>query len=960
MRWLSVLSALPADARLPLLLSGLLPLAAAGAIVWLARRRSLGLATTFTARAGAGIGIGFTALALVATVSVLHTGLRELQRRHIQETAALAEALSRTASTGTLDGQVNQQLALFRAGRPEVGLAAVILPRCAVRCLAMSVDESHAGGASRWLTARAGRFASDRLEVVRLGRTPYLALTSVVRDATGLPRGHLVVAVDAQWVSDQARSTAWLLVVIAYVMLLVVGWMTRRLIAEFVAKRVRTLIGQIAAPTVGEAAQLSEADGAGGDELGALARILDVHIERSLARERESELRYRRLVEASPDAVFVHSEGRIVFLNEAAVRLCGARGVGDLIGRRAAELLEARGIGLGDSRASGEYALTGEFAGGGAGARVGSRVPPLVDGQLRRLDGGAVDVEIAALPMVYEGEPAVQTIVRDVSARRRAEEALRRSEAMYRDLVEHATYGIYRSGLDDRFLAVNRALVRMLGYETEAELLAVPVSQVYVDPADRDRLVAEFADAERIEDVEVHWRRRDGAPLVVRISGQPVRAAAGGLLGFEMIAEDITERRRLEEQLRQAQKMEAVGRLTGGIAHDFNNLLTVILANADLVAGALPADRDDLRADLADLRAASQRGAAMVRKLLAFSRTEKPELRPVDLARLLGEMGDMLRRVLPEHIEIRLRVGASATVRADAGAVEQILLNLATNARDAMPEGGVLELGLDIVEADEEGGPAAAAAAVAGGCGGYVRLSVRDNGCGMDERTRARVFEPFFTTKEQGKGTGLGMAMVYGLVGQHEGFATVESTLGQGTKVCVHFPLWLGERASDGAGDAGEGLRGGTETILLAEDEEPIRRATRRILEKWGYRVLVAEDGAEALATLERSGSEIDLLISDMMMPKVGGRRIYETLRARGSTLPVLFISGYSEEVWAEGDPMTTDAHFLGKPWTVAELVSRVREVLDARPAAAAAEVAGPLAGPGSDPAAQRSASAVA
>jgi two-component system, cell cycle sensor histidine kinase and response regulator CckA len=634
--------------------------------------------------------------------------------------------------------------------------------------------------------------------------------------------------------------------------------------------------------------------------------MLDAHIQQSLARERESETRYRRLVEDSPDTIFVHSGGVVVFMNEAAVRLCGAGDLADVVGRRAGELLQARGSDLGSDATQ-------------PGLSPGA---PLVDGCLTRLDGTTIDVEIAVIPMAWEGRAAVQTIVRDVSARRRAEEALRHSEAMYRDLVEHATYGIYRSSVDDRFLAVNPALARMLGYATEAELLAVPVSEVYVDGAERLRLLARFADVDRIDGVELQWRRRDGAPLVVRLSGQPVRDAGGRLEGFEMIVEDITERRQLEEQLRQAQKMEAVGRLTGGIAHDFNNLLTVILANADLVAATLPDGRDDLRADLDDLREAGRRGAAMVRKLLAFSRTEKPELRPVDPAQLLEEMSYMLRRVLPEHIEIRRQVAASATVRADAGAVEQILLNLATNARDAMPEGGVLELGLDVVEVDEESG---------GGAGAYVCLSVRDNGSGMDERTRARIFEPFFTTKEQGKGTGLGMAMVYGLVGQHDGFVTVGSTPGRGTTVRVHFPLYRGACAVPPHAGGRAELQGGTETILLAEDEEPIRRATKRILEKWGYRVLEAADGAEALAVLAAREAEIDLVISDVMMPKVGGRRIYQALRERGSALPVLFISGYTDEVWTDADPIATDARFLGKPWTVTELVAHVRAALDER-----------------------------
>jgi len=897
MRWLDALLALPGEVGTPLALSLALPIVCSALTLLLARRRGYGLATTFTARAGAFVGIGFTTLVLVATLSVFNTGLRELHRRHEQEVAVLAEAASQSQER---DGEaVYQQLALFRAGRPEVGMAAVVLAGGSVA----AVDEGARGAAAAWLAGAGTRVAPESFALVRLGRTPYLALTSVVRDQAGLPRGRLVVAVDAAWVSEQAARTAWLLMAIASVVLVGVLWTTRRFVAAQVANRVRTLIQQVAGDAAGAAGAEAGDAPRSGDELGALARAVDAHLERSLVQQREGEARYRHLVESSSDAVFVHSGTELVFMNAAAMELSAGDDLAGLVGRQSAELLQTPGQTEG---------------------RAGS---PTVEGRITYPDGSSADVEITVLPLAFEGKAAVQTVIRDISDRRRAEEALRKSETMYRELVEHATYGIYRSSLDDRFLTVNPALVRMLGYDREDELLAVEVSTIYVDFEERRRLMARYASAERIHGAEVEWRRRDGRIVVVRLSGQPVRDPAGHILGFEMIAEDITERRALEEQLRQAQKMEAVGRLTGGIAHDFNNLLTVVLANADMLAGALPEARPDLRADLDDLRAAGQRGAQLVRKLLAFSREERLELRALDLGQVVLDTGKVLRRVLPEHIDMRVDAAPGATVRADAGAVEQIVFNLATNARDAMPRGGRLSVTLAPVSVGP-GGAGDAPSNVAPG--DYVCLSVSDTGHGMDERTRARIFEPFFTTKPKESGTGLGMAMVYGLVRQHGGGVDVESSPCAGTTVRVYFPAWREAGADGEQAPALAPLRGGTETILLAEDEEPIRRATRRALERWGYRVLVAGDGHEALALLAAHADEVSLVISDMMMPKLGGRGIYDALRGRGSTLPILFISGYSDEVWADADGLPAGAHFLGKPWTIAELVVRVREALDA------------------------------
>lgn len=515
----------------------------------------------------------------------------------------------------------------------------------------------------------------------------------------------------------------------------------------------------------------------------------------------------------------------------------------------------------------------------------------------------------------------------DVTMRKRAERELQKSEENYRSLVEHSTYGIYRSSPDGGFLSVNQALVEMLGYESTEEMLDLDMSQdVYVDSARRPELLEQFKDADRIDGLEVEWKRKDGTPITVQLSGRPVRFESGAIGAWEMTALDVTGQRALETQLRQAQKMEAVGQLTGGIAHDFNNLLTVILSNTEFALGSVSSEQAELREDLEEVRGAANRGAALVKKLLGFSRGGQLELEPVDIGQLAGDTLGLLRRLLPESIEIQLDVDPNVgAVPADAGAVEQILMNLATNARDAMPDGGSIEIlvkrawldaGYQATHPWTEPGE-------------YVCLAVTDTGIGMDKETTERIFEPFFTTKPSGEGTGLGMAMVFGIVKQHGGYANVYSEPGQGTVVKIYFPVAPNAKSATYSPQAvPEELPGGNETILVVEDEEAIRRAAKRILEKRGYRVLLAADGEEALELFGKHESEIDLILSDLVMQKLGGRQLYEALKLEEKTVNFLFMSGYASGELQESTTLEADVPFLRKPWTVADLLTRVREVL--------------------------------
>ena len=517
-------------------------------------------------------------------------------------------------------------------------------------------------------------------------------------------------------------------------------------------------------------------------------------------------------------------------------------------------------------------------------------------------------------------------VANDITERRRFEEALRRSEESSRALVQHATYGIYRSTLDGRLLAVNPALVRMLGYDSEEQLLAANLARdVYADAAERERILAQFDGADAVEGVEVMWKRRDGRRILVRLAGRAVRRPDGGgrIECFETLAEDVTERRALEEQLRQSQKLEAIGQLTGGIAHDFNNLLTIILANAQLLAKVIPQTLEPAHADLRDVMSAALRGRVMVKELLGFARRSRLELQPISLCGLVRDLSGFLRRILPADVEIVSHDREDLPdVRADAHAAEQILFNLATNARDAMLDGGVLRLETSLVHLAEEQRQACGAVRA----GAHVCLAVEDTGVGMDAATRARMFEPFFTTKAPGKGTGLGLATVYGLVKQHGGGIEVDSEPGKGTRFRIYFPL-AEEAAVPVPPRCGEPeARGGSETVLVVEDDDQLRRSAKRILEEAGYQVVTAADGLEALEALRQTAG-VRLVFSDLVMPRLGGRALYDAARREGVTVPFLFASGYSDL----GRAATLDPALplLHKPWMAPDLLGRIREMLD-------------------------------
>ena len=392
-----------------------------------------------------------------------------------------------------------------------------------------------------------------------------------------------------------------------------------------------------------------------------------------------------------------------------------------------------------------------------------------------------------------------------------------------------------------------------------------------------------------------------------------------------VVPQDATRRHRLEEQLRQAQKMEAVGMLAGGIAHDFNNLLTIINGYSQMVLGNLP-ERDENRNSVEQIMKAGERAAELTHQLLTFSRRQVVRPRVLDLNTVVTATAVMLRRLIGEHIELRIVAAPDlAKIHADPGQLHQVILNLAVNSRDAMPNGGTLILETQNVQLGEAYvGPNATMRP-----GRYVMLAVTDTGIGMDEETRSRLFEPFFTTKAQGHGTGLGLSTVYGIVKQSNCEIVVYSEPGQGTCVKIYFPVVAEEPVED----TSEGLRSpvlsGTETILLVEDDEAVRKLVRRTLEEQGYRLLVAASGTEALKIVQGHSGRIHLVISDVVMPQMGGRQLAERLKAARPEIRVLFVSGYTENSILRSGNLVEGEAFLQKPFTPLALARRVRELLD-------------------------------
>ena len=520
----------------------------------------------------------------------------------------------------------------------------------------------------------------------------------------------------------------------------------------------------------------------------------------------------------------------------------------------------------------------------------------------------------------------VMGVALDLTERMVAERALRLSEHSYRSLIEEVPYAICRCTADGQLLQVNRAMIEMLGYDaaSEGELLIRDLPLIFAAGSFetlRDELLARSA----VSGMETTWLPRDGREIQVVVTGRAIRDHAGMLSHLDVMAEDVTEKKQLEGQLVQAQKMQAVGQLAGGVAHDFNNLLTVIGGHVEVMLDK--ANDQEQRERLAGVKQAADRAAVLTRQLLAFSRRQVLQTRIVDLNQVIQDLLGMLKRLIKENVELTFLPAADlGYVRADPYQIEQVLINLTVNAQDAMPAGGQLRIETRNLRVEGRRGRQADKVPA----GDYAMILVRDTGHGMDRDLQARVFEPFFTTKKQGEGTGLGLSMAYGIVKQSDGHIRLESKLGEGSTFKIYLPRVDAAEPVAAAPAQPSPLPRGSETILLAEDEAGVRDLIDTYLRGLGYRVLTASNGLSGVAVARSHPEAIHLLLSDFVMPKMGGRELASELRRATPQLKVIFLSGYAGHAVSASDLELADARFLAKPLSLEVLAKTVREVLDA------------------------------
>jgi PAS domain S-box-containing protein len=519
--------------------------------------------------------------------------------------------------------------------------------------------------------------------------------------------------------------------------------------------------------------------------------------------------------------------------------------------------------------------------------------------------------------------------VQDITERKRAEEALRQSQEKYRIFFEQNLAGNYISTPEGALLACNSAYLRMFGFASEAEAKQTNLASLYSRLEDREQFLQQVKQQRRLERYEKEFRRKDGKLLHVTENAIGTFSEHGELVEIHGFLMDETQRRRTERQLRQAQKMEAVGQLAGGIAHDFNNILGIINGYSEILLGN-PEIQEATRRRLQEVLNAGQRAASLTRQLLTFSRKQVLQTKVLDLNLVLKDIDKMLRRLIGEEIEVQTQLDPDLKpVKADPSQMEQVIVNLCINARDAMPEGGTITIETKNVEVDEM----QAAQRFPMKVGRYVRLEVSDNGLGMDKETLSHVFEPFFTTKGPEKGTGLGLATVYGIVKQSDGYVWVYSELGQGTTFSVYLPTALEAVGPREEKAKPAEIRRGRETILLVEDVAALRTMTRELLEGHGYTVLEAEDGERAIQIAREYEGKISLLLTDVSLPKMKGPALAKVLMPQRSGMAVLFMSGYSDNVVTQNEVLKPGTAFLQKPFTVEDLARKVREVLDTQEA---------------------------
>ena len=625
---------------------------------------------------------------------------------------------------------------------------------------------------------------------------------------------------------------------------------------------------------------------------------------------KESERRYRMLFADSPLPMWVFDLETFQFLavNDAAVRLYGY------------SLEEFLSMTIKDIRPPEDLPLLLEDI---AKARKGEATIGIW--RHRKKDGTIIDVEVTANDLVFDERRARLVLANDVTERRRAQKVLQEAEERYRLFFEDDLTGDYTTTFDGRILDCNPAFLRIFGFSSKEEALATNVVTLYRNPETRRQMISRLLKEGKIEYYEVELVRRDGKPIYVVSNLIGKFDHEQHLVEIRGYLFDDTKRRQLEQQLQQSQRLESIGTLAGGIAHDFNNILGIIMGHATLLE-KVKADATKLSKSTEAIAKASQRGASLVKQLLTFARKTEAVLESVHLNDIIKEFVGVLRETFPKSLEIITRLGDQIPpVIVDSTQFHQVFLNLCVNARDAMPSGGTLTVVSSRISRGALRLKFSNALAHE-----YVAISVADTGTGMDDKTRHRIFEPFFTTKSVGKGTGLGLAVVYGIMQSLDGFIDVESIQGKGTTFHLFFPIHQPDEVNLREQEQWvDEAPGGTETILVVEDEEMLRDLVSVLLEGKGYKVLEAEDGLKAIDTYKSHRNSIALVLSDMGLPKIGGTELFVKLQEIDPGVKVIFATGYVDPVQKSELLKSGASDVIHKPYVPEELLHRIREVID-------------------------------
>jgi two-component system cell cycle sensor histidine kinase/response regulator CckA len=627
---------------------------------------------------------------------------------------------------------------------------------------------------------------------------------------------------------------------------------------------------------------------------------------------RESEERYRKLVEFSPDAIAIHSEGKIVFINAAGAKLLGAAHPEQLIGKEMINFVHPDYREIARER----IRLMTENE---------KNVSPS-EQKFIKLDGSVIDVEVMAMPFVYQGKPGIQVIIRDITDHKRAEEALKQSEEKYRMLIDNIQDGVFIIQ-DDKIRFANEAFASV-GEYTVQEIIGKDFREL-VAPEDLEIVANRYHRRRAGKDVpreyEFHMLHKDGRTRSLVNMNVGLITFHGGMASMGTV-KDITEKKKLEAQLLRAQRMESVGTLASGIAHDVNNVLTPIMLSQELLREKI-AD-EDCRRLLNTIERSTRRGADLMKQVMSFARGAEGERMTLRVTGIISEIEKIAKETFPRNITIRTDIPKDLwTISGDSTQLHQVIMNLCVNARDAMPNGGILRISIENLLIDEDYAHINIEAKV----GPYIVITVSDTGTGIPPDILDRIFEPFFTTKEHGKGTGLGLSTAVGIVKSHGGFLTVYSEVGKGTAFKVYLPAITTPEILIAQEYQHELPEGHGESILVVDDEDQIREVTKKTLETHGYRVITANNGEEAIALYKQNREEIKLVLMDMMMPVMDGSVSIRELRKTNPEVKIIAVSGLSEkDKITKADDIQIQA-FLMKPYTAQKLLKAIYEVSNAK-----------------------------